>query len=222
MNRPLASINDLRAEYDGKQVLHGITINIAHDDYIAITGPNGGGKTTFAKCLVGLKRPSGGTIEFFKDGAKAKHINIGYMPQYSAIDSKFPISVRQVILSGTLTGKRMAGGWSKKEMRDSDEMIEKMGLDGLASVSLGELSGGQRQRALLARAVIGKPDLLVLDEPNTYVDREHESMFYDLLGELNRQCAIVIISHDTPALAGRAKSLAYIDGTLEWMREACE
>lgn len=211
----LAKIRKLGAEYDGKRVLDNINLDIASDDYLGIIGPNGGGKTTFVKCLLGLKEPSEGSIEFYKGGQRVKRLDIGYMPQYSAIDSKFPITVREAILSGTLRRNSLLGGWSRQQRRDADETISRMGLEGLADTNLGELSGGQRQRALLGRAIIGKPDMLILDEPNTYVDKMHEARLYGLLEELNARCAIIVVSHDITTIVSNVKSLACIDYTID-------
>lgn len=212
----IVSAQGICAGYGDREVLHDASLDVDGHDYIGIIGPNGGGKTTFIKCLLGLKHPTAGTIEYFRDGQKVKNINIGYLPQYTAVDNNFPITVREVILSGTLGKDGYAGGYSKRQKAESDEVISRMGLDGLADRTIGSLSGGQRQRALLGRAVIARPDLLILDEPSTYIDKVHETRLYQLLSDINRHCAIILVSHDIGTVLANVKSVACINVTLDY------
>lgn len=212
----IAEIRGISAEYDGKRVLADASLDIADRDYIGIIGPNGGGKTTFVKCLLGLKDISAGSIRFFKDGRQVKSIDMGYLPQYTAVDTKFPITVRQVVMSGLLGKEDWLGGYTRRQKQEADRVIARMGLDGLADRTIGQLSGGQRQRALLGRAVIARPDLLILDEPSTYVDKLHETKLYELLRDLNTECAIILVSHDIGTVLSNVKSIACINGTLDY------
>ena len=123
----IAEIRGISAEYDGKRVLADASLDIADRDYIGIIGPNGGGKTTFVKCLLGLKDISAGSIRFFKDGRQVKSIEMGYLPQYTSVDTKFPITVRQVVMSGLLGKEGWLGGYTKRQKQEADRVIARMG-----------------------------------------------------------------------------------------------
>ncbi|MDR0989496.1 MAG: ATP-binding cassette domain-containing protein [Prevotellaceae bacterium] len=221
-NSVLLQINNLSAAYDGKQVLREVNLTLYERDYLGIIGPNGGGKTTLVKCMLGLLRPTGGTI------TSPAPVAMGYLPQYTSIDAKFPISVEEVVLSGLSSKKSLIARFTAEERARGREVIARMGLEGLEKRAIGTLSGGQLQRVLLGRAVIAGPRLLVLDEPATYIDKRFEAHLYQLLSELNRTCAIVLVSHDLDAVRRQARVVARVDGTLacrpaadidrEWMQ----
>jgi len=189
MNKLLVNIKHLCAGYNDQVVLNDISLKIYERDFLGITGPNGSGKTTLVKVILGLNKPLSGHIEF----ASGLEHRIGYMPQINWIDKKFPIVVSEVIASGLNTHHCRMTGDTKKRVK---ETIAEMGLENIAEKPIGELSGGQLQRTLLGRAIINHPELLILDEPNSYVDAAFESHFNQLLQQMNRQTAIVLISHD--------------------------
>jgi zinc transport system ATP-binding protein len=195
MTELLVDIRHLSAGYNGEKILTDVSFQICEQDFWGITGPNGGGKTTLVKVILGLLPPLAGSIVF-----PDKHLknSIGYMPQTHLIDRKFPILVSEVITSGLCTEKGM--NRAQKQIRVNDT-IHSMGLQSIAHKPIGELSGGQLQRTLLARAVINHPRLLILDEPNAYIDKDFETYFHQLLKEMNRHTAIVLISHDGEAIA---------------------
>ena len=174
MTKPIIEIKNLSAGYDGRNVLHDINLAVYERDFLGIIGPNGGGKTTLVKCILGLLKPTGGEISF---NCKP---SLGYLPQYSTIDRKFPISVEEVILSGLSIQKSLTSRFTPEQKEKGKQIIARMGLEGLEHRAIGQLSGGQLQRALLGRAIISDPSVLILDEPSTYIDKRFEARLYEL------------------------------------------
>ena len=176
MALPLIEIKNLRAAYDGRTVLRDVNLTVQDEDFLALTGPNGGGKTTLVRCILGLLKPVEGSIVFHphrqSDGRKLK---MGYLPQYSRIDRKFPITVEDVILSGLGGSKPLWARFTAADRERACRVMARMGLEGLDKRAIGTLSGGQLQRTLLGRAIISDPEVLILDEPDTYMDSSSES-----------------------------------------------
>ena len=212
----VVSLKGISAAYDNKTVLHDVDLNICKNDFLGIIGPNGGGKTTLIKTILGLLRPTAGSIRFFEEGKPVNSLAMGYLPQYSSIDGKFPICVEEVILSGLSSKKSLTGRFTRAQKEKAHETIICMGLEGLGKRPIGQLSGGQLQRALLGRAVISDPRLLILDEPSTYIDKQFEARLYELLTEINKDCAIVLVSHDIGTVLQNVKSIACINETLDY------
>lgn len=206
MNTPLVSLRGVSAGYEGKEVLSDISLDIYNADFVAITGPNGGGKTTLLRVILGLLPHSTGTVQYADNLTINGSRRIGYMPQQSIFDRSFPISVGEVVLSG-LQGER---GFRRRYTRSDRECVRKLlktsGLGAFENRPIGEISGGQMQRTLLCRALIAQPRLLILDEPTTYVDSRFESELLAQLAELNRGgMAIVMVSHNADSIAHLAK-----------------
>ncbi|MDR0894546.1 MAG: metal ABC transporter ATP-binding protein [Prevotellaceae bacterium] len=208
MSKKLLEITGLSAGYDGHTVLHDVNLTIYEHDFLGIIGPNGGGKTTLIKCILGLLKPVAGQI--------TGSCTIGYLPQYTMIDKKFPITVEEVILSGLSSQKSLTSRFTAVHKEKACQIIARMGLEGLEQRAIGELSGGQMQRALLGRAVISDPDMVVLDEPSTYIDKRFEARLYQLLAEINRDCAILLVSHDIGTVLQQVKSIACVNETLDY------
>ena len=206
MNKVLVDIKHVSAGYHGEKVLDDISFQIREQDFWGITGPNGGGKTTLAKVILGLLPLLSGKVYFAENDLKNR---IGYMPQTSLIDRKFPILVSEVIASGLCSEKTMTSSRKKERVL---ETIQSMGLETIANKPIGELSGGQLQRTLLARAIINRPRLLILDEPNAYIDNAFETYFYNLLQEMNQTTAILLISHDMDAVGALTKKVLTLNG----------
>ena len=210
MAKPIIEIKNLSAGYDGRNVLHDINLTVYKQDFLGIIGPNGGGKTTLMKCILGLLKPTGGEIIFHCKPS------LGYLPQYNTIDRKFPISVEEVILSGLSVQKSLTARFTPEEKEKSRQVIARMGLEGLEHRAIGQLSGGQLQRALLGRAIISDPSVLILDEPNTYIDKRFEARLYELLAEINKECAVILVSHDIGTVLQQVKSIACVNETLDY------
>ncbi|WP_165041159.1 metal ABC transporter ATP-binding protein [Dysgonomonas sp. ZJ709] len=216
MNKVL-EIRDLTVGYDNNPfVLKNVNLDVFQNDFLGIIGPNGGGKTTLLKTILGLVKPSKGIISFPKKHVGSTRINIGYLPQINQIDKKFPISVYDVILSGLTMNRKFFTSYSTLQKARAQEVAEKMGLQDFLHKAIGELSGGQLQRALLGRAIVDNPDLLVLDEPNSYVDKRFETNFYKLLEEINKDTAIILVSHDVGTVVSMVKNIACVNEGLHY------
>lgn len=216
MANPIIEIKNLSAAYDGKRVLHDVNLTVYERDFLGIIGPNGGGKTTLIKCILGLMKPAGGEILFRSARTGANEISMGYLPQYTRIDRKFPISVEEVVLSGLNCKKSLFQRFTSEQREKARRVMARMGLDGLERRPIGELSGGQLQRALLGRAVVSDPEMVILDEPSTYIDKRFEARLYQLLEEINRECAVILVSHDIGTILQQVKSVACVNETLDY------
>ena len=181
--------------YDERQILKDVNLTIYPYDSVCIVGPNGGGKTTLIKLIIGLLSPDAGVIKIFGKRPDEAHQLIGYVPQFSQYDRQFPISVQEVVCMGRM-GKSLTGRYSKKDKEKTLEALGEVGLADLVDRSFSALSGGQRQRVLIARALACGGEILILDEPTANIDRESETHFYDLLRELNKRMTILMVTHD--------------------------
>lgn len=216
MQHPIIEITDLSAAYDQKTVLNQVNLTVYERDFLGIIGPNGGGKTTLIKSILGLHHPCQGQIRFYKDGKEVPEINMGYLPQYNSIDKKFPISVCEVVLSGLSKQKSLFRRYTREQHGQVRKIITRMGLEGLEERAIGELSGGQLQRALLGRALVSNPEVVILDEPNTYIDKRFEAKLYSLLEEINKERAIILVSHDIGTVLKNVKTIACVNETVHY------
>lgn len=212
----IIQIEHLSAGYEDKQVLNDINLTVYSDDYLGIIGPNGGGKTTLMRLILGLLKPTEGSIKFYKDGYETREISMGYLPQYSAIDKQFPISVYEVVLSGLSKKKGLFARYTKEQHQQVSDTLERMQLTDIKDRHIGALSGGQLQRVLLARAIVSKPDVVILDEPNTYIDRRFQKQMYEMLEQINKECAIIIVSHDIAEVLNNVKHIACVNHHLHY------
>ncbi|MEJ5301530.1 MAG: ABC transporter ATP-binding protein [Thermodesulforhabdaceae bacterium] len=199
--------------YNGHTVLKNVNLQVPERDFLALLGPNGGGKTTLIKLCVGLLKPEKGIVRIFGvDPEKARH-RIGYVPQDINRNKEFPISVFDVVMTGRLAKKRgLRRSISLEDRRKVQEILERMHLSSYVHRRLGELSGGQRQRVFIARALIGEPEILFMDEPTASVDPMFQTELYDLLKKLNENLTIVVVSHDMSVLSSYVKSIACVNG----------
>lgn len=203
----LIRIEDLAIGYPGEPpIVSGINLTINDNDYIGVIGPNGGGKTTFIRTLTGALPPIKGFIDY-----EVKDLRTGYLPQIKSIDKSFPISVADVVLSGLSTEKGLFGRYSRRDKARAIDLLHEVGAGKLAERTIGGLSGGELQRVLLCRALITDPRLLILDEPTTFVDNKFEKELYELLAELNRRMAIIMVSHDLGTISCYVKSIVCIN-----------
>lgn len=205
----LLGLKNIEASYGGEAVLKDVNFTVNKDDFIGIIGPNGGGKTTLLKIILGLIKPSAGTIDRFIGKE-----DIGYLPQVNQFDDQFPISVRNVVLSGLYSGISLS---RKSDSQSSvEKVLDVVGMTRLQHRSIGTLSGGELQRTMLARAIVSSPKLLVLDEPNTYVDNKFEGELYSILTGLNRDMAVLLVSHDVGTITPFIKTIACVNRNLHY------
>lgn len=210
----LLKMVDISARYNGDFVLHDVNLEINEMDFIGVIGPNGGGKTTLLKLILGLMKPAGGSIEFNRD-LIGRH-SIGYLPQMAEGDLSFPVSVKDVVLSGLMHVKGASGRMGRNDRSRADEVMRELGIYEMRGRCLSELSGGELQRVYLGRALVGDPCLLLLDEPGNFVDSSFEQGFYDKLKELNDHIAIMMVSHDVGTISAYVKSFACINRHLHY------
>ena len=210
---PLIQIQNLTVGYDRTPVLQHINLDIFENDFLGVIGPNGGGKTTLLKAILGLLKPIEGTIEYRND-IKGKKKPIGYLPQVKHIDRKFPITVADVVKSGLMmiNGSKNATQ-AKQKVAD---LLNEMGIFEIKDKAIGELSGGQMQRVFLCRALISEPKILILDEPDTFVDNRFEGELYEKLRVLNNDMAIILVSHDMGTIVKYVKTIACVNGKLHY------
>lgn len=191
------SLNNVSFAYDKTIVLENVSFDVEDRDFFAIVGPNGGGKTTILKLILGLIHPYEG--EVIVSGKKITHAGsrkIGYVPQFSHHDTKFPISVEDVVFQGLMHSGSLFPFPSKKDRKVVEEALDRVGLTDRKETRFGELSGGLKQRTLVARAIASQPEILLLDEPVASVDSSVERDIYEMLRELNEKMTILMVSHD--------------------------
>lgn len=208
MTPVLVRLDNVTAGYEGNAVVHNVTLDVKPHDVLALIGPNGGGKTTIVRLLLGIIKPMSGRV------VRMPNIQVGYLPQVNDIDLDFPISVFDVVMSGQSSGNRLFPRKADKER--VMQLLEFAQLGHLRDKPIGALSGGQRQRVMLCRAIMGKPQLLVLDEPVTYMDKVAETNLYKLLPELSKEMAIVLVSHDVGTISSVVKTIACVNKTLHY------
>lgn len=191
------SLENINFAYNhSPSILQNVNLQIANGEFIGIVGPNGGGKTTLLKLILGLLRPLSGTIKIFDQPLELARTMIGYVPQFSYFDRDFPISVEQVVLSGRLGKTNIFGKYNNKDKEIVCEILQQLEIMHLLKKSINELSGGQLQRVMIARALASEPKLLLFDEPTANIDIHAEKNIFDLLKVINKKITILLVSHD--------------------------
>ncbi|MDO9340924.1 MAG: ATP-binding cassette domain-containing protein [Bacteroidales bacterium] len=210
----LFEMHSLSASYGVNIVLQDVDFRVSENDFIGVIGPNGGGKTTLLKIILGLLKPVKGSIVFNNDLLDGK--SIGYLPQMSTGDINYPVTVTDIVLSGLMIQKGIISRMSSSDKKKAGMVIDELGLSEMAGSTLNELSGGQMQRVFLGRAIIGDPRLLLLDEPGNFVDTTFENDFYEKLRDLNKRMAILMVSHDVGTISSHIKSFACVNRSLHY------
>ncbi|MCC7573850.1 MAG: ABC transporter ATP-binding protein [Candidatus Methanofastidiosum sp.] len=219
MNNEIIRIENLSFDYGDHRVLEDINLTVYDDDFLGIIGPNGGGKSTLLKIILGLLTPTEGTISLFGKNPKEGRKYVGYVPQYTLVDRNFPINVEQVILSGRIGHTDFLRRYSGADRKIANKAMNIMGIADIRNIQIGKLSGGQLQRVLIARALATEPKLLLLDEPTSNIDVQAETDFYDFLHELSEKMAIILVTHDTGAISSHVKTIGCINKTLHYHGE---
>lgn len=210
----------------GEEILKDVSLTISSGDVLAILGPNGGGKTTLLRTILGLTKPDSGTVEIFGKPPQAARRHIGYVPQFSTIRQDFPAAVLDVVLMGAAAAGRRSGFFAARTLWPCDkaakqkalELLERIGIAHLAARPLHALSGGQRQRAMIARALMGRenqsPFILLLDEPTASIDAQGKWCFFEFLGTLKHDVTMVVVSHELAMASSFFNKVALVDKTL--------
>ena len=205
-------IKDLSVSYDNVEALKNINLKVKNKEFMAIIGPNGGGKSTLLKALLGLIKPTKGSIDIKKGKGP-----IGYVPQFSVFDKEFPIKVLDVILMGKLSGNiRPFHKYTKKDILQANRIMEKLDILDFKNRQISQLSGGQMQKVLIARALIMNPSILLLDEPTASLDSNAKNEIYELLKFLNKSKTIIMVSHDIGVISPFIDSVACLNKTLHY------
>jgi len=212
----IIELKDIVAGYGDEVILKDVNFSVSDEDFIGIIGPNGGGKTTLVKVMLGLLKPMSGKVIIHQDGDGLTRRMIGYLPQINRADQEFPISVLDVVLSGLADSVKLFKRFSKQEISKAKSLLHQMGIESLSKKNIGDLSGGQMQRVFLCRAIISDPKLLILDEPNTFVDNKFESDLYATLKTLNQRMAIMMVSHDVGTITYYIKTIACVNRELHY------
>jgi zinc transport system ATP-binding protein len=215
MNDPVIVCDQLCVELGGMKVLQGLSLSVHEGDFLAVLGPNGGGKTTLLRVILGLEKPSSGTVTVFGEPPGHASNRIGYVPQRLFFDREFPISAWEVVMMGRLSSKKLMQRYDRDDRQKASEALDITGISALRNRRIGALSGGELQRVLIARALAGEPELLLLDEPTASVDPEMKTTIYDLLDKLREQHTIVLVTHDTGTIGRHVSRIACLNCTLD-------
>lgn len=220
------TIENLNFSYDKEQVLENINLKVEDNDFLAIIGPNGGGKSTLLKLILGLLPLKKGTVKIYDDAPSKNISKIGYVPQNTNINTDFPIKVLEVVMMGHTKSKEEKAksknilhrffdiGYNEFEKSCAMNALKQVGMDKFANKKIGDLSGGQRQRVMIARALCAHPSILILDEPTASIDVDGQKQIYDLLKILNETITVIVVSHDISVIMGYAHKVAHINKVL--------
>jgi zinc transport system ATP-binding protein len=211
---PLVEVRQVTFGYGREMVLDHVDLEIQPRDFLAVIGPNGGGKTTLLKVMLGLLRPWSGEVVFNLPSGLDPRGRLGYVPQFSTFDKDFPLRVADMVLMGRLGKRSFLRPWSREDRAAADQALERLGLRDIARAHVSEISGGQLQRVLIARALVAAPEILFLDEPTASIDAESRETLRDLLEDLNRTIPIVVVTHDVTSIATLVRRIACINRRL--------
>jgi len=212
--KPAVQLRNVWTQYDDTVVLREINLTLQERIFLGVIGPNGGGKTTFLKALLGLISPTQGDIQIFGRRPKDARSLVGYVPQKSLLDLHFPIRVWEAVLMGRLSQTGLFRPYSSEDKQAAFDSLKQVDMYQFRNRHLGELSGGQHQRVLIARALASNPKLLLLDEPTASVDKPMQANVYELLGELKKKMAIIMVSHDIGVISTYVDRIACLSGKL--------
>jgi zinc transport system ATP-binding protein len=214
MPDPLVEVRDVTFGYGREVVLDHVSLAIEPRDFLAVIGPNGGGKTTLLKAILGLVRPWSGEVVFHLPSGSDPRGRLGYVPQFSTFDRDFPLRISDMVLMGRLGRRSVLRPYSREDRAAAARAVERLGLEEVARAHASEVSGGQLQRALIARALVSAPEVLFLDEPTASIDAGSRETLRELLEDLNRTIPIVVVTHDVTSMAPMVKRIACINRKL--------
>ncbi|MEA3296777.1 MAG: metal ABC transporter ATP-binding protein [candidate division Zixibacteria bacterium] len=212
---PVISMENVSFSYNGVTILEDVNLVVGDRDFAWIVGPNGGGKTTLLKLILGLLRPDFGKVLVFGRSTHDARVRIGYMPQQVSLDTQFPVNVMDIVLMGRLGRDGQSGFFGSADRKAASRVLELVGLYDSRKRSLAELSGGQQRRLFIARALVCEPDLLLLDEPTANLDPLVQRDLYNLLHRLNDQLTVVMVSHDPAFVSMFVKQVICVKRTVD-------
>lgn len=220
MRQPAIQLSDVSVFYGRTPALTGVCLDVAEGEYLGVIGPNGGGKSTLLKAVLGLVPLSSGVIRVHGNAPRRRLERVGYVPQSASLDRRFPISLIEVVMTG-----RIPGGlspfhrFSRRDREAVRALLERVGVGRLSGRQISDLSGGEFQKMLIARALAMEPRVLLLDEPTASVDAASREQIFGLLGELNRDMTIVLVTHDLLAISSQVRRLACLNGRMVYHGE---
>jgi len=216
LREPILKLVDVDFSFGQRVVLEGINLELFQDDFVGLIGPNGGGKTILLKVILGLLKPSRGSVELFGQEPSVSRHQVGYVPQYAKFDPDYPIRVIDAVLMGRLAQWRLFRRYGTRDYEVARECLLKVELEGFDQRQVSQLSGGQLQRVLIARALAVEPRLLILDEPTASLDPQVGHSIYGLLDEIAKESAILMVSHDLGVISSHVKTIACLNRKLHY------
>lgn len=213
---PVIDIKNVSFAYDKQMILENINLSVDEKDFLAIIGPNGGGKSTLLKLILGLLKPQKGSISVLGKAPSKSLTQIGYVPQNTNVNTDFPIKVIEVVMMGHVGGKKPLFGYGKEEILCAMGALAQVGMENFAQTKIGALSGGQRQRVMIARALCAHPQILILDEPTSSIDISGQKEIYELIKKLNESITILVVSHDISVILEYANKAAHVNKSLSY------
>jgi zinc transport system ATP-binding protein len=204
-------IRNLSFAYGKEPVLENINLRVEERDFLVLIGPNGGGKSTLVKLILGINHLKNGSIKVFNRPPHKNLAQIGYVPQNTNVNLNFPIKAIEVVMMGHRSHKPSIFGYKKEEIAHAMYVLKQVGMEEYAHKKIGSLSGGQRQRVMIARALCSNPKILLLDEPTSSIDTDGQKQVYKLLKELNKRITVIVASHDLSIILEYANKVAHIN-----------
>ena len=214
MAKEVVRLDDVWVHYDSIPVLEGINLSVEPNNFLGIIGPNGGGKTTLLKVILGLIKPARGKVSVMGQSPERGRKFIGYISQYNLFDHDFPISVLDVVLMGRYSKSGLGRRYSEEDKRIANETLKAVDMLDYKDRQVGKLSGGEQQRVFIARALVTDPKLLLLDEPTAGIDSNMQAEFYELIDSLKQRMAIIMVSHDISAVSIYVDQIACLNRQL--------
>jgi len=211
VNAEVVKLDDIWVDFNGTPILEGINLSIYKNDFLGIIGPNGGGKTTLLKVILGLITPARGKVTVLGNSPQRSRHLIGYVRQHNLFDRDFPINVWDVVLMGRFSRRGLLRQYSDRDKALARDSLQIVGMLQYRRHQMGRLSGGEQQRVLIARTLVSEPEILLLDEPTASVDPARQTEFYELLERLKQQMAIVLVSHDISAVSVYVDKIACLN-----------
>jgi len=216
MQQPIIRVDNVWFAFNGRPVLRDVSFDVQRGEFLALIGPNGGGKTTLLKLLIGLLEPKSGRVLVFGKPPQQSSHSFGYVPQEMGGSRSFPVSVLDAVLMGRLQPKRLRSRFTARDREAAEDALRRLDIWQYRNRRVGELSGGQRQRAFIARALVTEPEILFLDEPVANIDAKGQAELHALLKELNQTVTIVMVTHEVMVISSYVKSVACVNRTVHF------